>query len=280
VDQFRAFISDAYLFGRIAANHALNDIYAMGGMPHHALALAVLAYGKPNKVSEELFQLLAGARATLDAAQVPLVGGHSSEGEALALGFSVAGRLQGTPLTKRGGSPGDRLVLTKPIGSGIVFAADMRAAALSRTVEAMLVHMVMSNAAASIILRECGAKAATDVSGFGLGGHLAEMLGPGQGASLDWERVPVSDGVNALAKRGFASSLLPENRRQARVLADPTAVPSSTMAILFDPQTAGGLLAVVPAEQVAGCLESLKSAGYNYAADIGCLNDTGGISIT
>jgi selenide, water dikinase len=279
VDQFRAFISDAYMFGRIAANHALNDVYAMGGTPHHALALAVLPHGKSKKVSEELFQLLAGARATLDAAHVPLVGGHSSEGEALALGLSVAGRLQGTPLTKRGGKPGDRLILTKPIGSGIVFAADMRASAPSRTVEAMLAHMVISNAAASIILRTYEAKAATDVSGFGLGGHLAEMLGAGQGARLEWERVPISDGVNALAKRGFASSLLSENRRQARALADPAAVPSSTMAILFDPQTAGGLLAVVPTEQASRCMESLKAAGYNYAADIGCLTDTPGISV-
>jgi selenide, water dikinase len=92
VDQFRAFIDDAYLFGRIAANHALNDVYAMGGTPHHALALAILPYNKPAKISEELFQLLSGARATLDAAQTPLVGGHSSEGEALALGFAVAGK--------------------------------------------------------------------------------------------------------------------------------------------------------------------------------------------
>jgi selenide, water dikinase len=279
VDQFRAFISDTYLFGRIAANHALNDVYAMGGTPHHALALAVLPHGKPEKVSEELFQLLAGARATLDAAKVPLVGGHSSEGEGLALGFSVAGRLQGTPLTKRGGVVGDKLILTKPIGTGIVFAADMRAAATSRMVEAMLAHMVISNAAASVILRECGAKAATDVSGFGLGGHLAEMLGVEQGARLEWASVPLSDGVSALAERGFTSSLLPENRRQARALTDLHTIPASTLAILFDPQTAGGLLAIVPAEQVQVCLGRLKAAGYEQAADIGCLTGNTGILI-
>ena len=279
VDQFRAFISDAFLFGSIAANHALNDIYAMGGTPHHALALAVLPQGNAEKVSEELFQLLSGARATLDAAHVPLVGGHSSEGEALALGFSVAGRLQGTPLTKRGGSAGDRLILTKPLGTGIVFAADMRGAATSRTVERMLEHMVMSNAAASVILRECGAKAATDVSGFGLGGHLAEMLHVGQGAHLEWSKVPLSAGVSALANKGFVSSLLPENRRQARALVDPDTISGAIMALLFDPQTAGGLLAVVPKEQASACLERLQAAGYGHAADIGFVRGQAGISV-
>jgi selenide, water dikinase len=279
VDQFRAFIDDAYLFGRIAANHALNDIHAMGGTPHHALALATLPHGPSDKVSEELFQLLAGARATLDEAGCPLAGGHSSEGEALALGLAVSGRLDAPAIAKQGGKAGDRLILTKALGSGIVFAADMRASAPAAAVEAMLKEMLVSNAAASRILRAHGARAMTDVSGFGLAGHLAEMLGQRLGAMLASDSLPWSQGVMALADKGFASSLLPENRRLIRHLCDPAGISERLLAILFDPQTAGGLLAAVPQERAGDALAALLAAGYAHAADIGALTGRPGISI-
>jgi selenide, water dikinase len=279
VDQFRAFIDDAYLFGRIAANHALNDIHAMGGTPHHALALATLPHGPSAKVSEELFQLLAGARATLDEAACPLVGGHSSEGEALALGLAVSGRLDAPVIPKQGGKPGDRLILTKAMGSGIVFAADMRASAPAATVEAMLKEMLISSAAASRILRAHGARAMTDVSGFGLAGHLAEMLAQGIGAVVASGSLPLSRGVMALAGKGFASSLLPENRRLIRHLADTAGISEALLAVLFDPQTAGGLLAAVPAESAGEALAALRAAGYPHAADIGALTASPGISL-
>jgi selenide, water dikinase len=280
VDQFRAFIDDAYLFGRIAANHALNDIHAMGGTPHHALALATLPHGHSAKVSEELFQLLAGARATLDEACCPLVGGHSSEGEALALGLAVSGQLDAPAIAKQGGKAGDRLILTKALGSGIVFAADMRASAPAVTVEAMLQEMLISNAAASRILRARGARGMTDVSGFGLAGHLAEMLGRGIGAVLTSDSLPLSRGVMELANKGFASSLLPENRRQIRHLTDPAAISEALLAVLFDPQTAGGLLAAVPEESAFEALAALRAAGYPHVADIGVLTAKQGIRIT
>jgi selenide, water dikinase len=280
VDQFRAFIEDAYVFGRIAANHALNDIHAMGAKPHHALALATLPFGPSDKVSEELFQLLAGARATLDEASCPLVGGHSSEGEALALGLAVSGRLEAPAIAKQGGKVGDRLILTKALGSGIVFAADMRASAPAAAVEAMLKEMLVSNAAASRILRDHGARGMTDVSGFGLAGHLAEMLGRGIGAMLTSESLPLCRGVKALAERGFASSLLPENRRLIRHLSDPAGISEVLLTILFDPQTAGGLLAAVPAAGARDALAALRAAGYSQATDIGALTAKPGIEIT
>jgi selenide, water dikinase len=279
VDQFRAFIDDAWLFGRIAANHALNDIHAMGGTPHHALALATLPHGPSAKVSEELFQLLAGARATLDEAGCPLVGGHSSEGEALALGLAVTGQLDAHAIAKQGGKPGDRLILTKALGSGIVFAADMRASAPAAAVEAMLKEMLVSNAAASRILRAHGARGMTDVSGFGLAGHLAEMLGHGIGATITGAGLPLSTGVTDLAKKGFSSSLLPENRHLIRHLSDPAGIGEALLAILFDPQTAGGLLAAVPAGRAGDALMALRVAGYPHAADIGVLTAKSGISM-
>jgi selenide, water dikinase len=279
VDQFRAFIDDAHLFGRIAANHALNDIHAMGGSPHHALALASLPHGRAEKVAEELFQLLSGARQVLDMAGCALVGGHSSEGETLALGLALTGKLDGAAITKRGARPGDRLILTKALGSGIVFAADMRASAPAATVEAMLAEMLISNAAAARILRDAGARAMTDVSGFGLVGHLGEMLWKGGGAILQREAVPLSAGVLRLAEKGFASSLLPENRRPIRHLAEPGAVPEAWLALLFDPQTAGGLLAAVCGDKADALLATLRASGYPHAASIGTVTNGGGIAL-
>jgi selenide, water dikinase len=277
VDQFRAFIDDAHLFGRIGANHALNDLYAMGATPHHALALATLPHGKPDKVAEELFQLLAGARATLDAAGCVLAGGHSSEGEALALGLAVSGTLSGKAITKTGAQQGDALILTKPLGSAIVFAADMQASASATTVEAMLRHMLVSNREAGQILQRHGARAMTDVSGFGLIGHLGEMLLEGQGAALQEGNLPISTDVHALAARGVASSLLPENRRLMRHLADTSALPAALIAILFDPQTAGGLLAAIPRDQAASAIKALQASGYEQAMQIGAVTAKPGI---
>ncbi len=279
VDQFRAFIDDGYLFGRIAANHALNDVYAMGAEPHHALALATVPHGKPGKVTEALYQMLAGARRTLDAAGCALAGGHSSEGETLALGLAVTGRLAGPAVLKRGGRAGDCLVLSKALGSGIVFAADMRASAPAAVVEAMLGEMLISNAEAGRILRQNGARAMTDVSGFGLAGHLAELLPSGTGAVLRQESLPLSAGVKQLAEKGFASSLLPENRRLIRHLADGANFSEALLAILFDPQTAGGLLAAVPPEHAEAAVAALQHAGYSQAVVIGSLVQGAGIRL-
>ncbi len=279
VDQIRAFIGDPFLFGRIAANHALNDIHAMGATPHHALAIATIPFGPSTKVADELHQLLAGARRTLDEAGCALVGGHSAEGETLALGLAVTGRLEAPPLAKRGARDGDRLILTKALGTGILFAADMRAAAPAPAVEAMLEAMTRSNAEAARILRAHGARAMTDVSGFGLLGHLAEMLAGALGARLRLGAIPVSDGVAALAAAGHASSLLPENALLLRHLADAAACDAPWRRIILDPQTAGGLLAAVPSEQADRVLQALAAAGYDAAEEIGAIEREPGIRL-
>jgi selenide,water dikinase len=279
VDQIRAFIGDPYLFGRIAANHALNDIHAMGATPHHALAIATIPFGPPAKVADELHQLLAGARRTLDEAGCALVGGHSAEGETLALGLAATGRLEAPPLAKRGARPGDRLILTKALGTGILFAADMRAAAPASAVETMLAAMIRSNADAARLLRARGATAMTDVSGFGLLGHLVEMLGDDRGARLRLDALPLADGVAALAAAGHASSLLPENALALRHLADPDACDAAWRRIILDPQTAGGLLAAVPPENVAAALAGLAAAGYDAVAEIGAIERGSGVSL-
>src|SRR5262249_9169108 len=177
VDYFRAIVDDPYMLGRIAANHSLGDVYAMGGEPQSALAIATIPYGLEAKVEADLAALMTGANEILRAAGCALVGGHTSEGAELALGFAVNGLVARAHALRKGAlCPGDALILTKPVGTGTLLAADMRGKAKARWVMAALNHMVRSNGPAAAILRAHGVHAATDVTGFGLIGHLVEMV--------------------------------------------------------------------------------------------------------
>jgi selenide,water dikinase len=269
VDFFRAFIDDPFVFGEIAANHALNDVFAMGGVPRHALATAVVPVGPAAKAEEALFQLLSGARACLDREGVALVGGHSSEGMDLSLGLAVTGEVAPDRIVRKGGlSADDALILTRPLGTGILFAAAMRGRASAASIAAALDEMRRSNRNASAILSKHRATAMTDVTGFGLAGHLGEMLGAsGADADLNLSTIPIYAQVIAMAREGVASTLLPENLALLALLRGD--VDDATKAVLFDPQTSGGLLAGIPAHEAAGCISELRSAGYAHAAIIG-----------
>jgi selenide, water dikinase len=271
VDFFRAMVDDPYLFGQIAATHALGDIYAMGGMPESALAIATLPPARPPIVEHDLFHMLRGGLDVLEAAGAVLVGGHSAEGAELALGFAVTGRPRPGKLLRKGGlRPGDRLILTKPLGTGVILAADARGVAPARAVEGALATMVQSAGPAASCLLKHRATACTDVTGFGLLGHLLEMLRASEmDAVLDPEAIPALDGAVSLQERGITSSLHADNTaamaalgRGAPSLTDPLAV------LLIDPQTAGGLLAGVPADCAPACLAELRRLDYR-AAEIG-----------
>jgi len=268
VDFFRAMVDDPYLFGRIAANHALGDIYAMGGAPETALAIATLPAARAPIIEYDLFHMLRGGLDVIEPAGAVLVGGHSAEGAELALGFAVTGRPRpGKLLRKSGLRPGDRLILTKPLGTGVVLAAGARGLIASRLVEAAIASMVQSAASAAEGLLEYRATACTDVTGFGLLGHLLEMLRASKmDAVLDPEGIPALDGALSLLGRGITSSLHADNvaalaalDREAPGVTDPMA------ALLIDPQTAGGLLAGVPAERAEPCLARLCDLGYRAA---------------
>ncbi len=275
VDFFRAFIDDPFVFGEIAANHALNDVFAMGGVPRHALATAVIPVGPTDKVEEHLFQLLSGARACLDREGVALVGGHSSEGMDLSLGLSVTGEVAADSIVRKGGlAAGDALLLTRPLGTGILFAAAMRGRARAVSVAAALEEMRRSNRSVAAILSRYRATAMTDVSGFGLIGHLGEMLvASGAEAELDLTAMPIYADVLAKAREGMASTLLPENLARLQLLRSHIDAPAK--AVLFDPQTSGGLLAGVPAAAAADCAAELQSAGHGYATIVGRVRQVG-----
>ncbi|MCY3831245.1 MAG: selenide, water dikinase SelD [Rhodospirillaceae bacterium] len=266
VDQFRAFIDDPWLFGRIAANHCMGDIHAMGGAPVSALVSVTLPFAAPGVVERDLEQLLRGVLRSLGEAGAVLIGGHTAEGAEMAVGLTINGTVgDGAPWRKGGARPGDRLILTKALGTGVLLAAEMARAARGRDVETALRGMLANNGAAVGVLRRHGARGCTDVTGFGLGGHLLEMLeASGCGAVLHEAALPMLPGASDLLSAGHASTLHPANRA-ALVGACEGVVPE----ILADPQTAGGLLAAVPADSGEACVEALRKAGYPNAADIG-----------
>jgi selenide,water dikinase len=254
----------------------LGDIYAMGGVPETALAIAALPPARPAITEHDLFHMLKGGTEVLEAAGAVLVGGHSAEGAEPALGFAVTGRPRPGRLLRKGGlRPGDRLILSKPLGTGVILAAEMRGVARARMVTGAIETMLQSAAASSWVLAAHGATACTDVTGFGLLGHLLEMLSASTAdARLDPGAIPALDGALDLLAAGFASSLPPSNLSALASLSDADAA-SPLAALLIDPQTAGGLLAGVPAERAQACLGELRDIGYG-AAEIGVVDAMSG----
>jgi selenide, water dikinase len=274
VDFFRAFVDDPWLFGRIAANHALGDIFAMGAEAQSATAIATVPPGLEDKVEDTLFQMMSGAVSVLNEAGCALVGGHTGEGRELALGFAVNGLTDETlagVMTKGGLRPGDVLILTKPIGTGTLFAAHARLHARGRWIDAALASMQVSNRAAATCLNTHGARACTDLTGFGLLGHLLEMTqAAGVDAELELDALPLLDGAAETVAAGILSSLHPANTRLRRALRNQkVAIDHPNYPLLFDPQTAGGLLAGVPESAADACIAALHESGYRQASRIG-----------
>ncbi len=285
VDSFRSFLNDPHTFGKIAAHHALSDIFAMGAEGQSALAVVVVPFGNEAAVEESLFQVLSGAVEVLNECGCALAGGHSSEGSEFSFGLSVQGVADKAGILRKAGArSGDRLILTKALGTGTLFAADMRRKAKGDWIEAAIESMLRSNRAAAEILAKHGATACTDVTGFGLAGHLAEMLkASGVSAELNLDAIPLLEGAAETLRAGIQSSLYPDNLRIRRAIANhEEAAKREAYPILFDPQTSGGLLAAVPSGAVAGCLRELEQAGCHKAASIGSIvsSDGGAFTIT
>lgn len=283
VDYFRAIVSDPFLMGKIATNHCLSDLFAMGVAPHSALAIASVPHGAEPQLEATLYQLLSGTLQVLQQAGAVLIGGHTVEGDELALGLSCNGLVPTqnadhipSLLRKGGMQPGDALILTKPLGTGTLFAADMQFKAKGRWIEGAIAMMLQSNQAAATILQQHGVTACTDVTGFGLVGHLLEMLRPSQmSAEIDLDAIPYLTGADDTLKSGLLSSLHPQTvKTTSAYLENSLNQAHPLFPIVFDPQTSGGLLASVPSTQANACLQALQQQGYHQSSCIGTVQAT------
>lgn len=263
-DHFRAFIRDPDLLARIAVQHALGDIRAMGARPVSALLSLTLEEAAPPLQSRDLTAALAGARAALDEAGAALVGGHSALGAEMAIGVSALGTVENDRwLGLDGARAGELLVLTRPIGVGVLLAGEMAMKARGRDVAAAWRAMAEDRGVeAALIARH--ASAATDVTGFGLLGHLMSLLeASGLDAALSLDAVPLLPGAMALSEAGVESSLAPANRTRSEpaLEADGAARAHPAYPLLFDPQTAGGFLASIPARAEAALIGAGRAQG-------------------
>ena len=266
VDHFRSFINDPYTQARVALCHAMSDIYACGGDPVSVLASITLPFSKPEISQDYLSQLVHGILHQLQKDDAELIGGHTAEGEELSIGFTVNGLGDLTGLReKKISEPGLSIILTKQLGVGAIFAADMQHKSKAEWVYEAIESMLVSNRFASELATDFGVSSCTDITGFGLAGHLLEMIGPGVGVEIELDKIPCLSGslevINGLKIR---SSLHDANKKAAKL-----GVLQEKSEILFDPQTSGGLILAVQKSKAFDILGSLHKKGYYHAAIIG-----------
>ena len=261
-DHLRAFTDDPALLARVAAVHSLGDVWAMGAAPQAALATMIVPDMAARMQSAWLREAMAEAVGVFAEAGADILGGHSSAGAEATIGFAVTGMLDAAPITLAGARAGDVLILTKPLGVGVLLAAEMRMKAKGRWVAAAWAAMGQPQAEAASILT--GAHAMTDVTGFGLAGHLIEMCeASGTGAVIDTAALPLLEGAEAMAAAGIRSTLFAENADAVGHLVRGGAGPRRDL--LFDPQTGGGLLAAVPPAVADHAVSALSAAGLQAA---------------
>lgn len=257
---------DPRRFGRVAAANALSDVFAMGGEVLFALNLC--SFPEKGVPEEDLEAILVGAAETIAEAGGALLGGHSVRDRELKFGLAVVGRAEPDRLmTNAAARPGERLLLTKPLGTGVLINA-FKAGKIGETeLEPAMVEMERLNRDASRLALAHGVRAATDVTGFGLAGHALEIAhGSGVGLRLRLGDLPVHDGFDRLIARGVTTGATAANREHARHQIEPA--DGHLPEIVFDPQTSGGLLLAVAAERASDLLAALRAGGHG-AAEIG-----------
>ncbi len=271
VDFFAAPLDDPYTVGRIAALHAASDCFATGAKPIAALASATIPVGRPRQQEQLLYELLAGALHELRAMNATLVGGHTIEGPQLTIGFTMLAEQREPPRTKGQLRVGDYLLLTKPLGTGVLLAGHMQARCKAAWFEPLLQSMLQGNQFAASLCDEFDIQGLTDITGFGLAGHLLEMLRPSHvAAELTLAHVPLMPGAEDLFREGLESTLAPANRDAEQDIGVSEAIrPTPRFAALFDPQTSGGLLMGVAPRDVEAVLSRLSQQSVVPAALIG-----------
>lgn len=272
IDQLRAFINDPWLFSKIATNHCLSDIYAMGCSPHSALVVVSLPMASKKLTRSLLQEVMLGCSEALQENNCSLIGGHTAESAELQFGLCVNGfASKDALLNKNGMQAGDILILSKPIGTGTLLAADMRYKARHEWISNALQQMLLSNKLAAECFVQSKASACTDITGFGLAGHLFEMLETGNvEVELNLTDIPALNGALETLGQGIFSSLHQDNSLVSQnIFNDEAFLNNPRFELLFDPQTAGPLLGSIPQSEAENCITQLKKCGFEHACAIG-----------
>lgn len=273
VDVFPPVLDDPYWYGAVVCANSLSDVYAMGATP--ITILNILAFSDKTVPPEAAAEILRGGSDKAQEAGVPIVGGHSLRDVEPKYGMCVTGVVHPDKVvTNAGARPGDLLVLTKPLGSGIITTAAKFDQTDAETVDAVTRVMAALNKTAAEVMVRIGVNAATDITGFGLMGHLLEMLKASQAAAtVHWRKVPMLEAALDLAARGIAPGGTFSNQGNVLPHTDWGSTPMHVNVVLCDAQTSGGLLMAVPPGKADALIEELKRAGVADASIIGQVED-------
>ncbi|OFW01236.1 MAG: selenide, water dikinase SelD [Acidobacteria bacterium RIFCSPLOWO2_02_FULL_68_18] len=280
VDFFTPIVDDPYTFGQIAAANALSDVYAMGGEP--ATALNIVGFPRGTLDLEVLTDIIRGGSERVRAAGAVVIGGHSIIDEELKYGMAVTGVIHPDRVVRNVGVQiGDALVLTKPLGTGIITTGLKRRKASAASLRAAVRSMVRLNDTASALMRTCPVHACSDVTGFGLLGHAFEMAsGSGVTIVLEARALPLLPGARRLAQQGCLTGGCRRNRQYLKTKTSvDRSIPSDLVEIALDPQTSGGLLVALPADRAEAFVEELRAKGIDAAARIGHATAAQGASV-
>jgi selenide,water dikinase len=270
IDFFTPIVDDPYTFGQIAAANALSDVYAMGGTP--LTAMNVVCFPTQTMDVTVLREILRGGLDKMREAKVTLVGGHSVEDSELKYGLSVTGVIHPKKIiTNAGAKPGDRLILTKPLGTGIINTAIKAKTASPEALSKVTKVMTALNRDASELMQAIGVNSCTDITGFGFIGHACEMIeASGVGMILTSSSIPFLSEAEEYAKMGLVPGGTNRNKkfRTKQIELDPSLSPE-LIDILFDPQTSGGLLISTPQEKSLMLLDQIRKKGMEEASIVG-----------
>ena len=276
VDVFTPSVDDPYTFGQVAAANSVSDIYAMGGTP--LTAVSVLGFPVRKVPDEAMSQILSGGIDKMNEAGVAIIGGHSINDSEIKAGFAVTGTIETDKIvTNAAARPGDVLILTKPLGTGIVAFAAQIGRANSDSIEATANSMTTLNKKASQLMVKFGAHACTDVTGFSLMGHLAEMaLSSGVDVEIIWDDIPLFPGVLEYVAAGILPGAIERNKESCgdRIVADES-LPQEIVDMCYDAQTSGGLLIAIAESDASSLLEALHKDGISVAAIVGRVSTKG-----
>ena len=258
-DHLRSFTKDAWLQSKITAIHALGDIWAMGSDPEIALTNIIIPESSNDIQKRTIEEIIDGANSVFGAEGVKIVGGHTSLGKELVIGFTLGGFSKNQPKTVDRASVGDQIILTKPLGSGVLLAGEMRFEGEGQDLKNLFDAMSKSQSSIANVLRKV-ANSMTDITGFGLGGHLLNIVSKSNvGAKLYLDQIPVYPGANDLIAKDIRSSIFENNYMYSERMIIKTIANTD---ILFDPQTSGPLLATVPKSKVKGIITSGEKLGF------------------